>query len=69
MRSENEVIQAVCEQVIHGIKNCGWDDSDMDAFSECVDIAMDMVMTDEEAEELRQMCEMILSPLKESADV
>ena len=50
MRSENEVIQAVCEQVIHGIKNCGWDDSDMDAFSECVDIAMDMVMTDEEAE-------------------
>lgn len=50
MRSENEVIQAVCEQVIHGIKNCGWDDSDMDAFSECVDMAMDMVMTDEEAE-------------------
>lgn len=50
MRSENEVIQAVCEQVIHGIKNCGWDDSTIDDFSECVNMAMDMVMTDEEAD-------------------
>lgn len=51
MRSENEVIQAVCEQVIHGIEKLGWDyTSDMDAFSDCIDMAMDMVVTDEEAE-------------------
>lgn len=50
MRTENEVIQAVCEQLVHGIENCGWDwNSDEWAFGECVNMAMDMVVTDEEA--------------------
>ena len=48
MRTYDEVVSAICEQVVHGIKKCGWNDSTMDDFSECVAMATDMVMTDEE---------------------
>lgn len=50
MRNREEVVQAICEQVIHGITKCGWDDSTAEDFSDCVDMAIDMVVTDEEAD-------------------
>lgn len=51
MRSREEVVQAICEQVIHGITKCDWDDSTAEDFSDCIDMAIDMVVTDEEADE------------------
>ena len=48
MRTYDEVLNAICEQVVHGIKKCGWNDSTAEDFSECIDMAIDMVMTSEE---------------------
>ena len=50
MRSREEVVQAICEQVVHGIKRCGWDDSTTEAFDECIDKAIEMTVTFEELE-------------------
>ena len=46
MRTERECVLAVSDQVRHGINRCGWDEGD---FAECVNRALDMVLTDEEA--------------------
>lgn len=46
MRTEQQCVEAVCDQVRHGIYRCGWNEED---FAECVNRAMDMQLTDEEA--------------------
>ena len=50
MRSENEVINAIIEQVLFGIKKLGWDCDEEWSLRECVEMAEDVVMTDEEAD-------------------
>lgn len=50
MRSRKEVVQAICEQVVHGITKCGWDDSTAEDFSECIDRAIETTVTLEELE-------------------
>lgn len=46
MRTEQQCVEAVSDQVRHGIHRCGWDETD---FAECVNRALDMTLTDEEA--------------------